>query len=144
MPKTDTSNAIPAPSPELTERRYVYSGDGPSPERENVPRGNRPVKRRKQSPFFIISGVVAFSLLIVVYVWIKISVDQLVVDVQELKSQHQRILDASEVLRAEINRKSTWDRIGKLATEQLSMSAPKEQPRMFDIDPDELERVKVK
>lgn len=146
MPKTETNNPAPAPapSPELKERRYVYSGQAPEPEYDVAPRGNRPVKRRKQSPFLIISGVVAFSLLIVLYVWIKISVDQLVIDVNTQRIQYERIVAANDVLRAEINKKSTWERIGKIATEQLSMTAPKEQPRMFDLNAEELERVTTK
>ena len=144
MPKTETNNPVAAPAPELKERRYVYSGQSPEAGNDAPQRGNRPVKRRKQSPFLIISGVVTFSLLIVLYVWIKISVDQLVVDVNTQRIQYERIVAANDVLRAEINKKSTWERVGKIAADQLSMTAPKEQPRMFDLNAEELERVTTK
>jgi cell division protein FtsL len=130
-----------APSPELTERRYVYNGQAGAPHPENAVRGNRPVKRRKQSPFNIIAVVVTVSLLIVFYVWNKITVNQLVWEVNDLQTQHQKILAANEILRAEINKKSTLERIVKVATEQMSMIAPKEQPHLFEVDQELLDRV---
>ena len=36
------------------------------------------------------------------------------------------------------------ERVGKIAADQLSMTAPKEQPRMFDLNAEELERVTTK
>ncbi len=130
-----------APSPELTERRYVYNGQAGGERHNLAARGNRPVKRRKQSPFNIIALVVTVSLLIVFYVWNKITVNQLVWEVNDLQTQHQKILAANEILRAEINKKSTLERIVKVATEQLSMIAPKEQPHLFEVDQELLDRV---
>jgi cell division protein FtsL len=134
----------PPPAPDIPERRYVYNGAGAAPDHEVATRGNRPVKRRKQSPFNVIAVVAAVSFFIVIYVWNKISVNQLMADTDVLRSQYQSVSAANENLRAEINRKSTLDRIGKIATEQLSMTAAKEQPRMFEVDPEQLERAAEK
>jgi cell division protein FtsL len=131
----------PPPSPELTERRYVYNGNDGAQQHEVATRGNRPVKRRKQSPFNVIAVVVMVSLLIVVYVWLKISVNQLFDEVAALNALYKTTQDANEVLRADINKKSTLDRIGKVATEQLAMVAAKEQPRAFEVDADQMARL---
>lgn len=141
MTKTEAPPTMTAPSPELTERRYVYNGHPGSQQPDLASRGNRPVKRRKQSPFNMIAIVVTVSLLIVFYVWNKITVNQLVWEVNDLQNQHAKILAANEILRAEINKKSTLERIVKVATEQMSMIAPKEQPHLFEVDPELLDRV---
>jgi len=114
--------------PQQKERRYVYNGEQSASLLEGVPRGNRPIKKRKRSPFYIIATMLIISLLIVSYVWNKITVNRLAVEVNEAGMQYQRILYANEVLRAEVNKKSSLDRIGKIATEQLGMIYPKEQP----------------
>ena len=141
MAKSAQPQAEPLTPPELTERRYVYNGETGSQNHEYATRGNRPVKRRKQSPFNMIAIVVAVSLLIVFYVWNKITVNQFVVDLNDLQNQHQKILASNEILRADINKKSTFDRIEKIASEKLAMTAAKEQPRWFDVDVDQLESI---
>jgi cell division protein FtsL len=129
----------PAPPSDLTERRYVYNGT-PDPNRartlsgENVVRGNRPVKRRRRSSFNIIAAVVSVSLLIVFYVWNKITVNQLADDISKLESDYQRILSTTEVLKMDINRKSNLERIGRIATTQLGLTYPTQQPVWFELD----------
>lgn len=140
MAKNIPSQTETLPPPELTERRYVYNGEKKADGHEYASRGNRPVKRRKQSPLAMIAIVVSVSLLIVFYVWNKITVNQLTYDMDDLRRQHQKILDSNEMLLADINKKSTLDRIGKIATEKLKMTAAKEQPRWFDVNPDQLEK----
>ena len=120
--------------PAFTERRYVYNGDTASHEADFAVRGNKRVKARKRSPFNIIAVLFTISLLIVFYVWNKIAVNRLVVEVNDLQSQYQKILNANEFLRAEINKKSGLERIATIATGQLHLVYPKEQPIWFDVD----------
>ena len=128
-------------SRELTERRYVYNGESLPKEANNfAPRGNRPVRRRKRSAFNVIAILFVISILIVFYVWNKIAVNRLAVEVSDLQSQYQKIVNANDIIRAEINRKSSLERIGKIAT-QLGLTYPKEQPAWFEIDTERLERL---
>ena len=136
---------LPA-SPELTERRYIYNGESatiPGESREFTPRGNRPVKRRKRSAFNIIAALFVSSFLIVFYVWNKITVNQLVIEVSDLQNQYQKVMGTNEILRADINRKSSLERIGTLAT-QIGLTYPKEQPVWFDLSKDDFERFRIK
>ena len=119
---------------DVPERRLVYGGEVHEPLAPNVPRGNRPVKRRRRSPFNLIAIIFLFSLLIVLYVWNKIAVNQLAVEVNDLQTQYQRVVSGNEALRAEISRKSALERIGKIASEQLGMTYPKDQPVWFDFN----------
>jgi len=134
------SAEIETPPPERTERRYVYNGDTQRPE-FTPPRGNRPVKRRKRSTFLIIGGLILVSLLIVLYIWNKITVDRLAVEVGDLQVQYEKTLNANESLRAEINRKSGLERIGTTASGQLNLVSPREQPVWFEIDSGRLEQL---
>lgn len=137
----ETSLAPSPQSSELTERRYVYGGEPDRPPASFAPRGNRPVKRRRRSPFNIIVTVITVSVLMVLYVANKIAVNRLVIEVSDLQSQYRRIESTNDVLRADINKKSSLERIGKMAT-QNGLTYPREQPVWLDVDPDRLETVK--
>jgi len=123
---------------ELREKRYIYGGENPRPAQEFAPRGNRRVPAKRRSPLRLITLLLGVSLLIVVYVWNKISVDRLVVEVNDLQLQYAKLADANEVLRADINKKSGLERIGKKATEELHLISPPQQPFWFSIDADRL------
>ena len=133
----------PAVARPPAERRYVYNGE-PSAETiaDVAPRSNRPLKRRKRSPFNTIATLVAVSMLIVFYVWNKITVDRLAVEVNELQAQYQKTMNANDLLRAEINKKSTLERIGRMAT-QLGLTYPREQPVWFEVDGEKLEELQT-
>jgi cell division protein FtsL len=141
MRNNESDIAEPVISQQQKERRYVYNGEPSAASVEGVPRGNRPIKKRKRSPFYIIATMLAISLLIVSYVWNKLTVNRLAVEVNEVQMQYQRILYANEVLRAEVNKKSSLDRIGKIATDQLGMIYPKEQPVWFTLTQKQLDNI---
>jgi cell division protein FtsL len=125
------------------ERRYVYNGEASGGRANDIlPRSNRPVKHRKRSPFNIIAALVAVSLLIVFYVWNKITVDRIAVEVNTTQAQYQKIMSANDLLRAEINKKSNLERIGKVAA-QLGLTYPKEQPASFPVDGEKLESLET-
>ena len=128
-------------APELVERRYVYNGEPQVPSLDGVPRGNRPIRKRKRSPFNIIIVTFTISVLIVFYVWNKIVVNRLAIEVNDLQMQYQKISYTNEVLRAEINKKSSLERIGKVASDRLGMTYPKEQPVWFMLDDNQLTKL---
>ena len=134
----------PPESAELTERRYVYNGDSTTRSSDFAPRGNRPVKRRRRSPSVFIGLLFLVSILIVMYVWNKITVNRLVVEVSDLQIQYEKILNANEFLRAEINKKSSLERISKIAGGQLGLVIPSEQPIWLNVDSERLETFRQK
>lgn len=127
-----------------TRKRYVYSDGDVSRRTEFNLKGNRPMRARKRSTFKIILLLVGVSVLIVFYIWNKICVNQLVVEVNDLRNQHQKIQNANEFLRAEVSKKSSLERIVGLATEQLGLVVPKEQPVWFQINENNYESYKNK
>ncbi len=128
-------------STELTERRYVYGSTPPRSTPVPAAKSNRKAGRKQGLLFRTIATLLVISLLTVFYVWNKLSVNRLVIEVNDLQNQHQKILNASEILRAEIDRKSSLERIGKIATTQLGLIYPREQPVWFDINAESLGRL---
>ncbi len=128
--------------PGLTERRYVYSGDSRRPDYENVQRGNRPVRKRKRSPFNIVVILFAVSIVIVLYVWNKITVNRLVIEVADSNAQYDSLVRTNDNLRGEISKKTTLERIGKIATSKLGLAPPSVQPVWFTFDDQRLARLK--
>jgi len=71
---------------------------------------------------------------IVLYISNIIAVNRLAVEVNDLQQKYDAILNENEILRAEINRRSSLERIGRIATEQLGLQHPKEQPQWLEVD----------
>ncbi len=133
--------AEPAEAPPTLENRYVYGSESTDVRPDFPPRSNRPLRLRRKSPFKIIMTLMAISLLIVFYVWNKISVNRLVVQADGLQNQLRKLEETNRNLRAEINKKSNLGRIEKLATLKLGLVAPKEPPVWFEVDPDRLKEI---
>jgi cell division protein FtsL len=128
--------------PEL-ERRYIFNGT-PRTGQASTPtpsRPNRHVTRRRFSTFNTILILFGVAVVIVLYVNNILTIDQLATDVGKLETRYDAIRNTNAALRAEINRKSSWERIGRTATEQLGLVFPKEQPQGFAIDESALQRV---
>jgi hypothetical protein len=89
----------------------------------------RKVKTTNVVGFMILSAVVALF-----YVGNVIAVNGLAKEVNDLNVHYNQVLGMNELLKAEINRKSSLDRIGLLAQEQLGMTNPKDAPTWFDVD----------
>ena len=123
------------------ERRYVYGGEQRAQAAGTALRANRRVTRRRASTFNIILILFACGIGIVFYVNNIITVNQLAVDVDRLQVRYDAIMNSNAALRAEVSRKSSWERIGGIATGQLGLRYPKEQPVWFDIDRKKLERL---
>jgi len=123
------------------ERRYVYGGESPSTSSGFPLRPNRKSTRRKRSTFNIILILFACGVAIVLYINNIIVVNQLAYEVDQLQVRYGKIMNTNAGLRAEINRKSSWERIGAIATGQLGLKYPGEQPMWFDIDEEKDEKV---
>jgi len=119
---------------ELTERRLVYNGDSRRSVGDANVQRNRPVRRHRRSPFNLIFILFVVSVVIVLYVWNKICVNRLAVEVSDLQNQYQKVINVNEIIKADINKKSSLERIEKLSVSQLKLTYPKEQPIWFDAD----------
>lgn len=133
MPKPPLGTENTHVAIDLKDRRYVYSGEPSIVETDKVLRPNRPVRRKQRSTSSLIVALMVISLLVVLYIWNKIMVNRLAEEVNNLQSQYQKIVSANEMLRAEINQKSRLERIGEIATRQLGLTYPKQQPIWFTV-----------
>lgn len=122
------------------EHRYVYGDSSASSTPRFVVRPNKKVVGRKVSTFSLIVVLFGCGFVIVSYIGNAIAVNTLAADVNQLQTQLDKIVNSNAALKAEINRKSSWERIGKIANEQLGLRYLKEQPTLFDVDDEMLER----
>lgn len=120
----------PAYSAAAKERRHVFNGYA----RQAPPRTNRPFKKPKVSTFSIILSLFLLAIVSVLYVHNIITVNQLVVDVENMKGTFARITNTNEILRSEINEKSGMQRITQIAIGQMGMIYPKQPPVWLDVD----------
>jgi len=135
----------PPSTAEIAERRFIFNGDTqPPPVFDNIQRGNRPVRKRKRSPFTIVVILFALSIVSVLYIWNKIMVNKLLDDVTVLESEYQKVLSETEILQREVNAKSNTERIEKIAGERLGMQTPHEPPIWFSYDDGPLARLEEK
>ncbi len=127
------------------QRRFVYSGEPGGGQSEFLTRGNKPLKRRRKSPFKIVSLVTVISLLIIFYVWTKITVNRLADEVDALGAKLGKIENVNKEYRAEIGKKSNLDAITKIAKDKLGMVEAPDQKIYFEVEnyepgPDESNR----
>lgn len=136
MPKFDDrqfyNNAIAVPS------NTDQINPGYALPRQNVRRVNTK-KRAKTSNIVGILFLVATAALL--YVGNVIAVNNLAKEVGELNARHNQIISTNEVIKAEINRKASLERISLMAQEKLGMTNPKEAPVWFEVDPEKLAEV---
>ena len=92
--------------------------------------------RRRISTFHILLALFVLGIAIVFYIDNIIVVNQLVVDVNASQGRFQRLVEVNAALQAEVNRKASLERIGKIASETLGMRYAQEQPQRFTIDAD--------
>lgn len=129
-------------SPSATkDRRLFYSGE----RREERPR-NEPLTRGSKaviqsSTFNTLLFLFFAAVAIVLYISNIIAVNRLAVEVNDLQQAYDAIRNENEILRAEINRRSSLERIGRLATEQLGLQHPKEPAKWIEVDHKQLERL---
>lgn len=98
--------------------------------RQNV---RKPAKRKVKTTN-VVGVMILVAVAALLYVGNVIAVNNLAKEVNDLNIHYKQIVSMNELIRAEINRKSSLDRIGLLAQEQLEMTNPKEAPVWFDVD----------
>ena len=86
-------------------------------------------------------GLLVFAVAIVLYIGNIIAVEQLMRDIGQLEARHRRILADQEILRAQVNRMSSLDRIQKMAEDQLQLKLPTVAPQWITVDSNRIEEV---
>ena len=106
-------------------------------------RPNRPATRRKVSTFAVILFLFALGTFSILYVSNIIAVNQLASDINALQTKYANVVNTNESLRAEIHRKSSWDRIGPIATNELHLRLPdpSEPAGTVSIDGDRVDEI---
>jgi cell division protein FtsB len=118
------------------EKRYIYNGDTrPFPPGYAVSQGRR-AGRRKFSTFNIILTLFCAGIAIVLYVNNILTINKLAADVNRLQAKYNAVLNANAALRAEVSRKAAWERISRIATDQLGLVSPKEPPTALEVEGD--------
>ncbi len=122
----------------------IYSGTTPvtSPQHEFVRQAfaakNKPVVRRKVSPFNLMLMLVGAAVAIVLYIGNVLAVQQLLKEVADRQAKLQQILNEQEMLKAQINRMSSLERIRKMAEDDLGLHNPKDAPQWIEVDGDKV------
>ncbi|MEW6060326.1 MAG: septum formation initiator family protein [Bacteroidota bacterium] len=128
------NNALSVPlDPQVAAQGYA--------DRHNV----RVVKSRRRTKTSNIVGILFLvAVLAVIYVGNVIAVNNLAKEVNDLNARYTQILSTNEVIKAEINRKASLERISLLAQEKLNMVNPREAPVWFEVSTEKVEEVKEK
>ena len=135
----------PISIPKIREARdMVYNGttdplnDGTTS--FNIPR-NKNQKRRRISPFTIVLLLLGGAVSSVLYIGNILAVGHLMVQINQLQTKHQQILNQQELLKAQINRLSGLERIQQLAQDQLGLRNPRQLPVWIEISPERINEV---
>lgn len=102
---------------------------------------NRKTARRKISPFNVIIILFGVAVVSVLYISNILAVGRLVVQIDQLQKQHQQMMNDQELLKAQINRLSTLDRVQQLAQDQLGLRSPKQIPMWIAVDPERVQQI---
>ena len=95
-----------------------------------------PARRRRLrglTTFNIVLMLIGFAVLVTVYISNVVIVDGLMVRQIELEREEQLLLQERETLRAEINMLSSYNRIQKIATEDLGLVHANQQPYSLTV-----------
>ena len=139
MPKFDDRQFYNSAVPATLDRSRNLSGY--IPPIQNVRRVNAK-KRAKTSNIVGMLFLIAAGALL--YVGNVIAVNNLAKEVNDLNSKYNQILSTNEVIKSEINRKASLERISLMAQEKLGLINPKEAPVWFEVDREKEIAVKEK
>jgi cell division protein FtsL len=125
----------------------VYNGTDTIPSKETTtPDGtplvfNKKQNRRKVSPFTVILILLGGAVASVLYIGNILSVGQLMAQNNQLQIKHRQILNGQELLKAQINRLSSLERIQQIARDQLGLQNSKQLPVWIEINPERVNQV---
>jgi cell division protein FtsB len=129
--------------PRIREARdMVYSGTPTIPDEETLPSTgvpsprNKKHTRRKISPFTIILILLGGSIASVLYIGNILAVGRLMTQINQLQIKHQRILNEQELLKAQMNKLSSIERIQQISRDQLGLQNSKQLPIWIEINPE--------
>jgi adenylosuccinate synthase len=129
----------------VSDGRYIYNGNVLSGQQGSASghaiRPNKKAVRRKHSTFNIVSGLFVLAAMSLLYTGNVIAVNQLMKEVNDLSNRYNSIISNNEVLKAEIARKSSLDRISLLAKEEVGLTNPQEPPVWFEVDQEKVEEL---
>ena len=146
-PKSPRQSTV-IPPPESPARPDVYPGNMPLGHSIDFPSPaypgsrNRRLIRRRTSPFSIILILLGAAIAIVLYISNIIAVNQLLNDINALQAQYDRITMEQEVLRAQINKMASLERIQEKAQQELNLKNPSESPIWLQIDQEKVKNIK--
>lgn len=124
--------------------KEIYNGNAVPSKAGSTPRQNRTVKVRSKSSISILAIIAFVSFMIVGYIWNKICVNKLVVEVNDLNNLHEKLVNENSFILAEINKKSSLERIEKkILTDKLELISPREQPIWFEFDDLKLAQISI-
>jgi cell division protein FtsL len=134
--------------PKIREARdMVYNGtDTMSSKETTTPDGtplalNKKQSRRKVSPFTIILILLGGAVASVLYIGNILAVGQIMAQNNQLQIKHWQILNGQELLKAQINRLSSLERIQQIARDQLGLQNSKQLPVWIEINPERVNQV---
>jgi cell division protein FtsL len=134
--------------PRIREARdMVYNGTDTVQNREatttdGIPLAlNKKPHRRKVSPFTIILILFSTAVASVLYIGNILAVGRLMMQNNQLQIKHQQILNGQELLKVQINRLSSLERVQQVARDQLGLQNSKQLPVWIEIDPEHVNQV---
>lgn len=131
---------LPSYEPRSSSGPVIYGGTMPAPSsqdefaRQALAARNKAIKARKRSPFNLMVTMIILAVAIVLYVGNVIAVQQLLKEVSDEQVRLQQILNDQELLKAQINRMSSLERIRNMAEDDLGLHNPKGPPQWIDVD----------
>jgi len=136
-----SERVAPASTPARRDTRdFVYSGTMLPPPRGDepvaAPRRNRAGTRRKVSPFSIVIGLLLTAVASVLYISNVIAIGQLMGEIGALENRQQRLSNEQELLRAQISRMSSLERIRQISETDLGMRNSETLPGWLTVDPE--------
>ncbi|MGB2868622.1 MAG: septum formation initiator family protein [Bacteroidota bacterium] len=102
---------------------------------------NRRASSRKVSPLNILTVLVGVAVVIVLYISNIIAIGQLLNQINQLQNRYDRILNEQEMLKAQISRMSSLERIRKIAEDELGLRNPAESPVWMELDPERIQEI---
>jgi hypothetical protein len=126
------------------DNRYIYGGSSMSVPPGHALHANRKGVRRRTSVFATIGLLFGVAVGSVLYIGNILAVNQLAYEVNKLQAEYDRLLGAHALLQAEIDKKSSLERIGKIAAEEIGLRHPATRPVWFNVDESALKALKSK
>ena len=134
--------------PKIREARdMVYNGTDTMPTKETATPDDTPLvfnkkqSRRKVSPFTIILILLGGAVASVLYIGNILAVGRLMAQNNQLQMKHRQILNGQDLLKAQIDRLSSLERIQPIARDQLGLQNSKQLPVWIEINSERVNQV---